>query len=868
MKTLITHNNRVLEGIGGKAKNLFALDDQRIPVPKWSVIPESVVLNQLSNPQDLEQSKTDLSNVAVPEIILEEIKAWFGEDAASKSYAVRSSAIDEDGAQFSFAGQFETFLHVPFDQLNEHIVKIWQSTIADRVVTYRKENDLPLNFGIGVVIQEMLEPQVAGVAFGLNPVSGNTDEKVISSVYGLGEGLVSGELNADTFYVTSDAIDSSLLAKTHQMVRAADGKGVSMMKVPEELQNEPSLSDSHLREIDRILDQLNKHLKGPQDIEFAVVDSKVYLLQTRPVTAAGNKPEGEYILWDNSNIIESYPGITTPLTYSFIIKMYEMVYRQFVGLLGVKEHEINRHEEVFANTLGLVRGRVYYNLLGWYKMLAMLPGYSINAEFMENMMGVKERFELKEDYQMGKGLARLRIAAMVFKMIRLQRRLPKERDRFLAQLQTIMSKYQAMDYIQMSPQEIASHYARFEQTLLLKWKAPLINDFFAMIWFGILQKQTSKLCPEEPNIHNDLLCGSQDIISVEPIHRSMSISKNISANEACKALFTNHKPREIWDVLCNGKFPEIKEEIDTYIELFGNRCVGELKLETISYGQNPALFIKVIKSYVEQGITERQGTDNIEDDLRQNAQDRMNAKLKGKPIKRWWFRYALKKARDLVSNRENLRYERTRGFGMVRTMFSHLGERLAADGILEHPRDVFYLELDEILQLQNAPLPGNIKTTIADRKAEFAEYHEQRDPEERFFTYGNNFTDEYIYSTEKMEPIEGDLSGIGCCPGRVQAKVRVVKDPNEIDSLNGDILVTSSTDPGWVTLFPTASAIIVERGSLLSHSAIVSREMGIPCIVSVTGLLRTLKTGDEVIMDGSTGEIKVVEESTLENTEF
>ncbi|XOV68858.1 MAG: PEP/pyruvate-binding domain-containing protein [Fluviicola sp.] len=864
MKTLITHKNKVLEGIGGKAKNLFALDDQNIPVPKWSVIPESVVLEKLSNPTDLEQTKLDLNKASVPPEVLDEIKTWFGEDAASKSYAVRSSAIDEDGTQFSFAGQFETFLHVPFEQLATHIRKIWQSTVSDRVISYREKNNLPLSFGIGVIIQEMIEPDVAGVAFGLNPVSGNTDEKVVSAVYGLGEGLVSGELNADTFHVRTVGIDSNLVSKTHKMVRSTNGVGVSIVEVEDSLQDTTSLTDSQLREIERILDQLHAYLDSPQDIEFAVVDSKVYLLQTRPVTASGNKPAGEYILWDNSNIIESYPGITTPLTYSFIFKMYEMVYRQFVGLLGVKDHEIDRHKEVFANTLGLVRGRVYYNLLSWYKMLAMLPGYSINAEFMENMMGVKERFELKEDYRMGKGLARQRILGMVFKMIRLQRRLPRERDRFLKQLESIMTEYQAMDYSQMSPKEIATHYARFEQSLLLKWKAPLINDFFAMIWFGMLQKQTGKLCPEEPNIHNDLLCGSQDIISVEPIHRSMSISRKISVNKECKALFINHTPKEIWEALSNGQFPEIKTEIDTYIELFGDRCVGELKLETISYGQDPTLFVKVIKSYVEQGITQRQGTENIEDQLRQKAEDRVNKKLKGKPLKKWWFRYTLQKARDLVSNRENLRYERTRGFGMVRTMFSHLGKRLASEGILDHPRDIFYLELDEILNLQRAPLPSDIKAIVAHRKQEFSEYRQQKDPEERFYTFGYDFSDEYIYSKEKIEPIDGDLSGIGCCPGRVQAKVRVVKDPNEIDSLNGDILVTSSTDPGWVTLFPTASAIIVERGSLLSHSAIVSREMGIPCIVSVTGLLRTLKTGDEVIMDGSTGEIQVVSEKSKE----
>ena len=232
--------------------------------------------------------------------------------------------------------------------------------------------------------------------------------------------------------------------------------------------------------------------------------------------------------------------------------------------------------------------------------------------------------------------------------------------------------------------------------------------------------------------------------------------------------------------------------------------------------------------------------------------------LKGKLWKKWFFGYALRKARDLVSNRENLRYERTRGFGMVRTMFSALGKRLEAEGEILHHRDVFYLELNEILELSNTAVKQDLKSAIASRKQEFQEYSEQQPPEERFFTYGNNFTDEYIYSKEKLTPIEGDLKGIGCCPGRVQAKVQVIRDPNDIESLNGDILVTSSTDPGWVTLFPTASAIIVESGSLFSHSAIVSREMGIPCIVSVTGLLRTLKTGDEVLMDGSSGEIKVI----------
>src|SRR5690606_42004037 len=116
-----------------------------------------------------------------------------------------------------------------------------------------------------------------------------------------------------------------------------------------------------------------------------------------------------------------------------------------------------------------------------------------------------------------------------------------------------------------------------------------------------------------------------------------------------------------------------------------------------------------------------------------------------------------------------------------------------------------------------------------------------------------------IAATGSPSLLSGELNGIGCCPGRVKARVRIILDPEGAESLDGDILVTRSTDPGWTTLFPAASGILVERGSLLSHSAIVSREMGKPCIVGITGLLKVLKTGDWIEMDGSTGRVKRIE---------
>ena len=844
------------ENIGGKAKNLIKLGKFGFNVPKWAVIPQTVLLNQL--PDNINESNANeiFQKLKVPVDILNELKSYFDGDVSQKTFAVRSSAIDEDGANYSFAGQFETFLNVNFSEIEIMIKNIWKSVISDRVLNYRKKNFLEIQFGIGVIIQEMINADVSGVGFGINPVNNDKNSKVISAVFGLGEGLVSGELDADTFLVMHHRIEEIIAPKTYSFVLNHFGNGVVKQEIESERQKLPCLNHFQIKEISSILEKLNAELGVPQDIEFAYQNNNLYLLQTRPITTLKAKTSGEYTIWDNSNIIESYPGITTPLTFSFIIKMYEAVYRQFVSIMGVSRKSIDIHKEIFANTLGLVRGRVYYNLLNWYKMLAMLPGYSINAENMERMMGVKERFDLDEAYRMNKNTAIFRIVLMVIKMFKMHFSLPKERKKFIIHLNNVIDEYKSINFRKLTPYEIIEYYINFESSLLLKWKAPLTNDFFAMIWLGILKKQTEKLCPSEINFHNDLLCGSQDIISVEPIHRTMEIAKIISENDETKKLFINYQPDFIWNTLISGKFSEIKIKIDDYFEKFGNRCVGELKLETISYSENPTLFIKILKSYVEQKIINLSNS-KIEDELRISAETIVFNALKKQPLRLWWFKYVLAKTRDVISNRENLRFQRTRGFGMVRTMFGVLGKLWQEAGNINNPRDIYYIELDEIKKMQNNFNP-EIKQKIAERRIEFESYENQKIPLERFFSYGDNFDDMYIYSAEKNETAQTDLSGIGCCPGIVKGKVRVVTNPNEIDSLNGDILVTKSTDPGWVNLFPTTSAIIVEKGSLLSHSAIVAREMGIPCIVSVSGLLRTLKTGDEIQMNGSTGKIVII----------
>ena len=825
------------EKIGGKASSLQFLTDHGFLVPKWMVFSWSELTDLDSN------------------IVEEKIHLFFGANTKHNKYAVRSSASLEDGTQHSFAGVFESYLDVSYDEITRKMELVSTSIHAPRVVEYLKNAGITEELKMSVVVQEMIASEVSGVAFGINPVTGDLNTKVINSVFGLGESLVSGDITADTYYLKNQTIESSIADKGFQYL--GTDRGVEKVALETSKSSERSLTDTQIYEVAEVLERLDLLFGAAQDIEFCYFQNQLYVLQSRPITTFN---EADYILWDNSNIIESYPGITTPFTFSFIEKMYEMVYKQLVGLMGVEQKEIERNTLVFENTLGLVRGRVYYNLLSWYKMLAMVPGYSLNAQFMETMMGVKERFDLKEKYQMSKGKAWFRIVLMLFKMIRLQVNLPKERDKFYKQVAEKLTKYHAIDYSILSSKQIVEHYVALEHDLLLKWKAPLVNDFFSMIWFGMLKKKVAELVPEEINLHNDLLCGSKDIISVEPIHQIFDLVHNIKQDSKVEQLFLTNTAYEVWNSLQSSEeYSSALIQINKYLNTFGDRCVGELKLESISYVQDPSAFVKLIQSYLKNHSSNIKQVSGIEIPIRERAETLVFEKLKNKGfLTRWWFNRVLSLARAHVSNRENLRYERTKAFGLVRKIINALGLKLEEENQIEHHIDVFYLELNEVKSLVEKPLDSAIKSLISTRKSTFESYKSQQIPQQRFFTYGKVFSDEYIYSAEKLEVLTGDLSGIGCCPGIVEAKVTVVHHPEEVESLNQTMLVTNSTDPGWVTLFPSCAAIIVERGSLLSHSAIVSREMGIPCIVNVNHLLRTLKTGDTIRMNGSTGEIKII----------
>jgi rifampicin phosphotransferase len=861
MRIIIKPGDPTPPTIGGKARSLMQLAALGIPTAPFVVIPDTWFEVTFGKQLLDNQGAPQFGDLKLPDELLAEIRSSFDEN--TRFYAVRSSYRDEDSDQFSFAGQFRTRLFVPLTELAAAIADVWSSVASAHVVTYQREHGLKPQHFLSVIVQEMLDPKVSGVAFSLNPLTGHRKQKVINAVYGLGEGLVSGDLSADQFVVTDGQVEAQIASKTHAFIfDETTGNGLKKQEIAPAKQNLPCLADAQVLEVCQRVDQLKNHFGKHQDVEFAYCASKLYILQSRPVTTLRHLPDthGQYIVWDNSNIIESYPGLTSPLTFTYIIQLYERAYRQFVALMGVPNQEIEANAEHFANMLGLLNGRVYYNLRSWYKMISMLPGYSFNARFMEQMMGVKERFDIEEADRRSKFRDFLRIANMVVSILRNLFTLEAQKRDFMQQFDAMQASIHTIDPESVSADQIVRLYKKQETLLLKIWKAPLVNDFFAMIYFGLLKKKMVGLFGEGTNIHNDLLIGENTIVTTKPAELITNMVNAIYASEELVALFKHPDKRHILSQInTQQEFLALRQDMEAYIAQFGDRTVGELKLETKTYKQYPELFIDVLQSYILNDRKPHSFDFRTGPSARMAAEEQIWGKMSGKPIARMVLKHIIKRTRQLVSGRENLRLYRTKAFGDARAAFFKIGQIFYSEGLLNEPEDVFMFTKDELFTyIQGTSVNYDLKALAAQRKMQYADFEKQPMQSERIKTYGIVYQGNSFLQGKSISEQPDGLRGIGCCKGVVSGKVKIVSKPEDAFDMDGDILVTTTTDPGWVTIFPSISGILVERGSLLSHAAIVSREMGIPCIVGIPGLTAKLKPGDFIEMDGEKGIVNIL----------
>lgn len=877
---------------GGKGYNLYLLSRHGINVPSFITLPphffiefkkeaflEDYLLKILSDEkltllEMSENIKNKIMSSPFSENMESQLKVIY--QTLNKSLiSVRSSALDEDSALHSFAGQLSSSLYISdFKHTLLAIKDCWASAYSERSLHYRKINNLEMkNIKVAVILQEMIDPDKSGVLFTCNPVKGRNDQVFINSVYGVGEGLVSGLLDADTYILSKpDGVitEKNIVEKNKKLIRDISLQKCLEKEVAKELKDIDSLNEEELKELFNLANNIESFYGKPQDVEWAIASGKLYILQSRPVTTAIENSRGKLYIWDNSNIVESYGGLTMPLTFGFAHYVYHQVYIQFCEVLLVPQKSIKEMDFYLNNMLGHFYGRVYYNILNWYKLISILPGYKNNRSFMETMMGTNEAIldEVADrvkpsDFQNGFG-AFVRHTITGFKFFYFHLTIQSFVDDFIKHFHIVYDKYRKIDYSQMSADKIYDYFQMLEKEMLWKWHAPIINDTLCMVHYGVFKKLTSNwLAHLGDSFYNDLLAGNGNLESAEPTKRLIVMSGYVSKKADLKELIMVTPNEQCLEALNQSTFKEFYQMVLDYIDRYGFRCMSEMKLEQKDLHQDPSLFFVFLKNLINCGQTDLHEYEKREKEIRENAENLVEKNISG--IKKIIYKWSLKHARKAVMNRENTRFCRTRVYGVVRTMFYAIGEDFVKSNIIDKKEDLFFLTFYELKgALEGTNSVHNLRELIEVRRAEYEKFKDI-EPAPRFTTRGpvywnNQHTpkeEEIIIDESSLLP--NQMIGIPCSPGLVEGVVKVIIGPEDDMTLNGEILVTDRTDPGWIPLYPSLSALLVERGGLLSHSAIVAREMGLPTIVGIKGLTKKLKTGMKIRINGETGLIEILE---------
>ncbi|BBM49515.1 PEP/pyruvate-binding domain-containing protein [Leptotrichia wadei] len=892
---LKNHNENTVfeEKIGKKAQNLLELAANGFNVPHFSVITnryfKKIILKEIemynqeagnndeikdweavfsgNTERKIENIIRIIKNHKIKEEFEKEIENALNEESY---YAVRSSSIEEDSSNFSFAGQFETYLYVKKENMLEKIKEVWISSFSNHVMKYRKEGKINNEINVpAVIIQEMVNSEKAGVGFSVNPINNNYDEVVISGTYGLGTSIVDGDENGDLFIYNKKTKEIKKEIRTKKIRQVLDFEN-KKIKTEEINIEEEILNDSEVCELGENIINIEKYYGKPQDMEWAFEKGKLYLLQSRPITTLEKTDKKAYntIIWDNSNIVESYPEITLPLTFSFIRKAYSDVYKRFSEITGVPAKVVESYQDIYDNMLGLLKGRVYYNLINWYKLLMLFPNSKGNSKFMEQMMGVKK--ELSEE-NLNENLLEAEGKMTGFEKFR--NKLEKYKAGFTLFMNMFLIEKKAEKFYKIIDEnlngknsdlsnknikELKKYYKFLENKFLKNWEIPIINDFLVMVWFGLSKKMAEKYIKDDfEKAHNTLIAQEgNSMISVEPSKYIKKMSLMIKNDKSLKdeiGNIINKNEKSLVEIFKLTQNAEFNSTLNEYMEKFGDRTVHELKLEAPTLREEPLFLIKMIYSL---SITE-----NVQEHVKRNIleeQKKIYDSLKINPIKKYLLKKTLFYAKKFIRLRENLRYERTKVFGTVRKIMKKMGVHLKNNNLINNEKDVFYLTVDEIFGLVDGSIIDvDLKKLIELRKEEYKRYETEAILPDRFLTrgfLGENFYYEDLTGNSQLD--ENTLQGTGCSKGIVKGKVKIVLNPMDTQVEDGDIVVTKSTDPSWVMVFPLLKGLIVEKGSLLSHSAIISREMNIPAIVGVQGATSILKTGDMVQFDGSTGIIK------------
>jgi pyruvate,water dikinase len=839
----LQNNSKLLSTCGGKGRNLFLLSQLGFNVPNFVIIPTTTIqeilkekktqIDFLLKNEHIKDSNSTmevarkidqlLSDLKIKkEVLLEIVNQVKTEFKLANTFAVRSSVTSEDGAKYSFAGLFHTSLNVEIEQLELAILQGIRSLHHFNVLEYSRLQKIePQTNNLALVIQEMVDASSSGIAFTMNP-TGNFNDVLISCAFGCGEGVVN-----NTSEITNYLINRQNGLSFKEQTEAA------------------VLTENQRKEILKSCLEIEKKMGAPQDIEFSFdKNSNLKILQSRPITTIDLH---NLKIVDNTNIVESYPGITMPLTFSFARNGYQQVFTGAARLFNVSESKIKEIEPQLSNMITHVHGRIYYNLHNWYKLMQMVIASQNSMQAWETLIGVKMKSQQFSAFSVFKKIKTVFTSLSLF--IRFNKIVRNFYANFELEYLKLRQYTDALNKNKPSVFEVFTFYIQMSDRLFKHWAPTLLNDFFTFKFYDLLNKMIASYgFSKEETITNDLLCGMPGVESEMLIVELLKLKEKIISDKALSLLFCKSNTTILSEMPL-----AFKTDLNQFVAKYGDRTLEELKLETPNFRMNPEALIDLLKSQLHnQNTPETLAKKQLQ--IRLAAEIRVKERQKKFALKNLLYKFILKHTRATITNRENMRIRRTRSYGAVKELFAYIAEEMVEKQVIDKKTDVFYLSVEQLSDYCLLGKTEQLKTFIANKKQEFTLFETDFLPDRMVFN--GDFPP--VRSVRQMSATYSNiLFGTSISKGMLSGETIVLEKPDYTQSVEGKILVTRMTDPAWVFLMTRAAGLISEKGSPLSHTAIVGRELGIPVLIGVDNATTLLPSGTTILMNCNEGFVEI-----------
>ena len=900
-------NQASLEVVGGKGMNLARLAQAGFPVPDGFLISTAayhafVNLNRLEGPIQIELGRLADVTADSLETCSQRIRALFEVgslppdlEASLKTVyqglgagpvAVRSSATAEDLPSLSFAGQQDTYLNVMgFECLREALIHCWSSLWTARAIGYRARNGVDQRgMALGVVVQQMVESRAAGVLFTANPLSGLRAETVIDATLGLGEALVSGQVEPDHYVVDPQEgrIRSKELGAKSLSIHGRDLGGTQTAR--EDRRTVQALNDEQILELAQMGRKVQDLYGSPQDIEWAEANGLLYLLQSRPITSLFpipeglGKPDGNGMTEDSLQVLFSFgavQGLLEPIT-PIGRDALQRIFARGAGLFGIQVNEKTQRvlysagERLWINFSSLMKNEVGRKiLLGLIDMIEPGTGQALR--------------QIQHDPQLipgHKGIrphARLQIARFLLPVlgnIILNLLFPEARRKY-----TVASGEKVLDEMRQWISELPSepHARLIESAGLLdrvgqQRMLPTLLRFVSGVASGMVPWNALNLLASHISGDDsgrgpgywrgqvlEMTRGMSHNPTTEMDLALWKVATLVRADADSFRAACDLAPAQLAEGYLAGNLPAtFQSQVAGFLSIYGLRGLGEIDLGRARWAQNPLPIFEMLVSFLQIEDAD-QAPDAVFARGAQSAAQAVERVVQGVRttrhgrIKALLARLAADRARRLMGLRESPKFFIVRMLGLIQTELLACGSKLAKAGELDEPGDLVYLSMDEIKtfanNLREAADLIQVRREAARREAL------RRQIPRLLLSDGRAFYE----GLSQASPGKDTLNGSPVSPGVVEGRVRVVLDPHQAHLQAGEILVCPGTDPSWTPLFLSAAGLVMEVGGMMTHGAVVAREYGIPAIVGVDRATTRLQTGQLIRVDGSSGQILILE---------